>query len=462
MNKAKFFERYKDLFHTNNFTDTYNAYKSLSEQERKKLASKALSESGKKWHATHKEEFSNAMKGHKVSQETKEKISKANTEYYKDQNNRNKTSEAIKRAFKEKPRSKESHQRQAESLRKAYQEHPEIKQKISESLKQHYKDPEFRKMISERTKKAMAEFYKTAKGQENLKKWTDGSRAKGTSIPEKEIQNFVSGIYKDEIIFNDRKLLNGKELDIYIPGKKVAIEYNGDIWHSEAYKENAKKVHFEKTLLCEKLGIRLIHIFSDEWELKQEIVKSLIASSLGVYQKKYFARKLEFKEIDMYTAKQFFNENHIQGFTGANKYYGLFDKDTLVQAASFGIGRFSKDSGQTELIRMASLLNTQVVGGFSKLMKNSSYLECCSYVDRRLFNSAGYLASGWKKIGESEPRYFYTNGKTRENRQTYMKRSCLKRWPECTTDMTEHEMCLMHGLYRIYDCGTIKMKWELR
>ena len=70
MNKAKFFERYKDLFHTNNFTDTYNAYKSLSEQERKKLASKALSESGKKWHATHREEFSNAMKGHKVSQET--------------------------------------------------------------------------------------------------------------------------------------------------------------------------------------------------------------------------------------------------------------------------------------------------------------------------------------------------------------------------------------------------------
>lgn len=170
MNKAKFFERYKDLFHTNNFTDTYNAYKSLSEQERKKLASKALSESGKKWHATHREEFSNAMKGHKVSQETKDKISKSNTEYYKDQNNRNKTSEAIKKAFKEKPRSKESHQRQAESLRKAYQEHPEIKQKISESLKQHYKDPEFRKMISERTKKAMAEFYKTAKGQENLKK----------------------------------------------------------------------------------------------------------------------------------------------------------------------------------------------------------------------------------------------------------------------------------------------------
>ena len=462
MNKIKFFERYKDLFHTNNFNDTYNEYKKLSEQERKELASKALSESGKKWHAVHKEEFSNAMKGHRVSQETKEKISKANTEYYKDQNNRDKTSKAVKKAFKEKPRSKDSYRRQAESLKRTYQEHPEIKQKISESVKQHYKDPEYKKMISEKTKNVMAEFYKTAKGQENLKKWTDGSRAKGTSIPEKEIQDFVSSIYKDEIIFNDRKLLNGKELDIYIPNKKVAIEYNGDIWHSEAYKDNAKVVHLEKTLLCEKLGIRLIHIFSDEWELQQEIIKSLIASSLGVYQKKYFARKLEFKEIDMITAKNFFNKNHIQGFIGANKYFGLFDKDILVQAASFGKNRFLKNSKQIELIRMASLLNTQVIGGFSKLMKYSGYIECNSYVDRRLFNSAGYISSGWKKIGESEPRYFYTNGKTRENRQVYMKQLCLKKWPECTPDMAEHEMCLMHGLYRIYDCGTIKMNWKLK
>ena len=31
---------------------------------------------------------------------------------------------------------------------------------------------------------------------------------------------------------NNRSILNGKELDIYIPSKNIAIECNGVYWHS--------------------------------------------------------------------------------------------------------------------------------------------------------------------------------------------------------------------------------------
>lgn len=75
---------------------------------------------------------------------------------------------------------------------------------------------------------------------------------------------------------NDKKVLNGKELDIYIPSKNLAIEYNGLYWHSDKAtlekndipnKETrmyAKYRHIEKTKLCKEKNIRLIHIFEDD------------------------------------------------------------------------------------------------------------------------------------------------------------------------------------------------------
>lgn len=160
-------------------------------------------------------------------------------------------------------------------------------------------------MISEKTKTAMALFYKTKQGQDNLKKWTDGSRAKGTSSPEKELQEFVKTLDPD-VVLNDRSILGNKELDCYSEIKKVAVEFNGNIWHSEAYKKDkAEDSQLEKTLLYEAKDICLIHIFSDEWGNKQDIVKSIIASTFGVYSKKYFARKLKVFETDKRQGQDF-------------------------------------------------------------------------------------------------------------------------------------------------------------
>ena len=54
-----------------------------------------------------------------------------------------------------------------------------------------------------------------------------------------------------------------KELDIYIPALNIAIECNGLYWHSN--KRKSKTYHLNKTKACEKRGIKLIHIFEDEW-----------------------------------------------------------------------------------------------------------------------------------------------------------------------------------------------------
>ena len=95
-------------------------------------------------------------------------------------------------------------------------------------------------------------------------------------------------------------------------------------------------------------------------------------------------------------------------------------------------------------------------------MEDMGETSITSFVDRRLFNAAGYMASRWEVDGEaSEPRYFYTDGIVRENRQKYMKKLCLNKWPEFDDSMTEKDLCYQKGLRRIYDCGCIKVRYTI-
>ena len=277
-------------------------------------------------------------------------------------------------------------------------------------------------------------------------------RVTAISKGEKELANWLSE--KVEVLENDRTLLNGKELDVYIPEKKVAIEFDGLYWHSSQCKE--KNYHYEKFDKCRKLGVRLIHVFEDEWRDKQEIVKSLILSAIGVYEKKYFARKCTVKEIEKSIAREFLEANHINGYVNCSKAYGLFNGTELLQVITVGKNRFSKEK-KLELLRMATKLNTQVVGGFSKLLKDAGITEIESYVDNRLFNASGYTSSGWAVLGETHISYYYTNFESRFNRMKFQK----AKLPQVAENDTEEMRANALGYFRIYDCGTTKLKYSI-
>ena len=284
------------------------------------------------------------------------------------------------------------------------------------------------------------------------------SKSFGMSIEEDNLANWISSIYSGEIIRNSRSIIPPKELDIYIPEKKVAIEFNGLYWHSEAANTD-KYYHYNKTTECEKKGIRLIQIYSDEWIYKQDIVKSIISSALGVYEKKIPARLTVFKEVPKKEGKAFFEANHIKGDCGVFRYVGLYYNDNLVMCASFR-KTFTNTEKHIELARMATLLNTQVIGGFSKLLIHSGYSKIESFVDRRLFNANGYTSTGWFWLAPSGPGYSYTDFDKRYGRQMFMKKSCLKKWPDSDPDKSERQLCAEHNLYRIYDSGNYKLYWK--
>lgn len=441
MDKKKFVERYSKIFGTTSFKETKLAWDSLSEEERDRLTKEARSASMKK----HYEDPSTHI-GRKQTEEEKKKRSESLKKFYEDNPNYMKNV-AEKTGFRE---------RQAASM-KTYYEDEANRKKQSAAVKEAYnKSPQLRNTISESLKRFWGTYKTTPEGIDAIEKFIHAPRGKGKSDIEQMIQDYVASLVGDAV-FNDKKILEGKELDIYVPSKKVAIEIDGLVWHCSKFKPDYPVQLSKKTDICESLGIRLMHFYDDEVREKLPIVKSIIASALGVYDRKIFARKCEMKKIDRATGDEFFQNNHIAGTARASMYYGLFYNGELVQCVSFGNNRFTKDK-KLELIRMATSLNTQVLGGFSKLLSNVD--ECESYVDRRIYNGSGYVSSGWTLLNKTKNGYYYTDFAHRYPRQMFMKKNMQKMWPDVNIELREEDICRQHGLYQIYNCGNYVMKWK--
>jgi hypothetical protein len=91
------------------------------------------------------------------------------------------------------------------------------------------------------------------------------------------LRKFIEEIYDGEILIN-KKILDKKEIDIYLPEKKLAIEFNGLYWYNEEQLPN--NYHLLKTEYCEKLGLQLIHIYEDDWLYKNDIIKSMLKQNI--------------------------------------------------------------------------------------------------------------------------------------------------------------------------------------
>jgi len=277
---------------------------------------------------------------------------------------------------------------------------------------------------------------------------------KYSSIGEKEIKVFIESLGFD-VIENDRKILSGLELDIYIPDKKIAIEFNGLYWHSEQ-KGKDKNYHLNKTLKCAEKEIQLIHFFEDEWYNKKEIVKSIIATRLGIVGKRIYARKCIIKNVTNKEERRFLEENHIQGYYPSSIKLGLYYEEELVLILTFGKSRFSNHD--FELIRFANKLNSSVVGGFSKLLKSfrkDNKGSLITFSERRLFSGNVYEKSGFSFLKTTLPNYYYVdeNYNKRFNRMKFQKHKLKNLLKEYNEELTEKENMIVNNYDRIWDCG---------
>ncbi len=313
-------------------------------------------------------------------------------------------------------------------------------------------------------------------------------RWSGVSKMEQDVVDFIRSLDPSiEINIHDRKVIHPKELDIYLPQYHVGIECNPTITHNSTfvignvlgckdYPVTPTDYHSMKTDMCIAQGVFLFHIFGYEWKNHKDIVLSMIRNLLYKNEVKYYARKLQVREVSSHDCREFLEKNHRQGSATSSVRLGLYtDTDELVSVMTFGhirstIGR-NKDTAKdtVELVRFCNLINTSVVGGASKLfnyyIKNYYPNKIVSFSDRAHTRGNLYENLGFHKARESEPNYVWVNLKTNLylNRVSCQKRNLHKLFNEPDLDIenqTEQQIMSSRGFVQVFDSGAIRWEYD--
>jgi hypothetical protein len=264
---------------------------------------------------------------------------------------------------------------------------------------------------------------------------------------------------------NDFTVLENRELDIYDPEQKFAIEFCGIFWHAEdSFSPKLRSYHHDKWRRCKDKGIQLVTIFDDEWRDRNEVCKSLILSKLGIFDRRLQGRKCDVKEISKEEMKSFCGVNHLQGANKLSRVcFGLFHGEDMVGAVDLGNHHRKKESGLVVLTRLCFKPGVNVIGGAGKLFK--ACVDWCSangidkivsWSDNRYSDGGVYDKMGFIRAGELPPDYYYVDMKNPKCR--IGKQSQSKKNSGCPEGMTELQWANSRGLSRIWDCG--KIRWE--
>lgn len=287
------------------------------------------------------------------------------------------------------------------------------------------------------------------------------------SSEENELYETIKNMYSGNIIRKDRNILKGKEIDIYIPDRRLAIEFNGNYWHSD-YNKN-KTYHQDKTIECIKQNIRLIHIFEYEYKdiqdkLKmQRFLKDLLCDKQIIY-----ARNTQIYELNTEEERQFLEKHHLQGYVSSSIRIGLKYNEEIVGIMTFGHPRFNSNY-QYELIRLCYKSGVSIVGGSEKMLKyfieKYSITNIISYCNLSKFDGNGYLRLGFKTDISmlTKPNYVWVES----NNNTVLKRYKTQKQKLLDKGLgeygnTEDEIMRNLGYLKIYDSGNMKFTWERR
>lgn len=112
---------------------------------------------------------------------------------------------------------------------------------------------------------------------------------------EEEVFQAIKLLTDEEITRNDRELLAGKELDFFIPKLNVAIEFNGNYWHSDEFLRRrgttAKKYHEAKKKLAEEKSILLGFVWEADWVNSEAAVTAALKALIEKRELNLLLRK---------------------------------------------------------------------------------------------------------------------------------------------------------------------------
>ena len=282
-----------------------------------------------------------------------------------------------------------------------------------------------------------------------------------SSSMETELREWIQSL-GEKVQNNSKILVPNYELDIYLPEKNIGFEFNGLYWHSELYKDQG--YHQDKSRAFLKAGIKIYHIWEDDWNLKKDKVKSRILNILNM-NSKIHARKCVINQINGSEAKRFFELYHLDDSANAKKYFGAFYENELVSVMSFSKSRFD-NSEAWEIIRFANITGVNIVGIASRLLKafikdeNPNRIVTYAKIDWTPDpSSAVYSKIGFNLINNTSPGKFWIVDGIRQNRMNFTKKKLVSYGED--PNLTADEIMYSKNRYKLYDAGNWKFELNL-
>jgi len=263
----------------------------------------------------------------------------------------------------------------------------------------------------------------------------------GTSKLEKELLEYVRSVYTGEIQSNIR--FNNKEIDIYLPDLKLGFEFNGLYWHSELHKD--KNYHYDKYKHFDALGIRVVHIWEDDWIYKKDIIKSMICEKLNLINNSViYTSDCVVREVkDNKLVKNFLNTNHLDGNVFCRSTaikLGLYYNNELVSLIVFK----KLDNNTWELLRFCNklgiLIDNSTVVLFKYFQETFSYDKIIAFSS--MTHSTGSLL---KTLGFINNKYIVP--------KYYWCKNGIKKY---SYSKDKVDIMYNNGYFRLYDCGSKK------
>jgi hypothetical protein len=126
------------------------------------------------------------------------------------------------------------------------------------------------------------------------------------------------------------------------------------------------------------------------------------------------------------------------------------------------MGNKIRTDGEYEMLRFCNKLNTQVIGGASKLLsyfiKTYNPKSILTFADKRYSQGKLYINLGFEFVCDTQPNYFYfkPSEMIRYYRFKFRKDVLVKEGYD--SSKTEFQIMNEREYLRIYDCGHMKFE----
>jgi hypothetical protein len=249
--------------------------------------------------------------------------------------------------------------------------------------------------------------------------------------------------YIEKIICKELNIpLFDKKLFSYRPDFKLSerlyLNVDGLYWHSDIFKDNL--YHFNLRAKFEENNIQIIQIREDEINFKLPIILSILKNKINNDNVKVFGRNTAYRKVSHSEASLFLKNNHLMGSVKA-KHIGLYAEDNLVSVLSY-----KEYNDKIKIERFCSKINTNVIGGFSKLLSKIPTDKSIHYWADLRYGTGDYLSNLGFVINKETLGWKWTNF-----RNTYNRLKCRANMDDRKLSQATHAKEL--GLVKIYDAG---------